>query len=120
RGHRGEPPQPSGRAIAFCRLTARRHLRSFPTRRSSDLLITTCLRSRTARWRISKTRFRVRHTEKRVCHCVAEAARGTGRLPPKRDRKSTRLNSSHLGNSYAVFCLKTKRAETSRRPRRGG
>src|SRR5262245_62637445 len=22
------------------------------------------------------------------------------------DRKSTRLNSSHLGNSYAVFCLK--------------
>src|SRR5258705_11288548 len=25
-----------------------------------------------------------------------------------RDRKSTRLNSSHLGMSYAVFCLKTK------------
>src|SRR5438045_4525980 len=25
-----------------------------------------------------------------------------------RDRKSTRLNSSHLGSSYAVFCLKTK------------
>src|SRR5947199_5584746 len=25
------------------------------------------------------------------------------------DRKSTRLNSSHLGISYAVFCLKTKR-----------
>src|SRR5205814_8397898 len=24
------------------------------------------------------------------------------------DRKSTRLNSSHLGNSYAVFCSKTK------------
>src|SRR5258706_10224556 len=27
-----------------------------------------------------------------------------------RDRKSTRLNSSHLGISYAVFCLKKKRA----------
>src|SRR5258705_2383236 len=26
----------------------------------------------------------------------------------RRDRKSTRLNSSHLGISYAVFCLKTK------------
>src|SRR5437899_6227753 len=26
----------------------------------------------------------------------------------KVDRKSTRLNSSHLGNSYAVFCLKKK------------
>src|SRR5258706_8423564 len=25
---------------------------------------------------------------------------------PLRDRKSTRLNSSHLGISYAVFCLK--------------
>src|SRR5262245_64356678 len=28
------------------------------------------------------------------------------RLPS--DRKSTRLNSSHLGISYAVFCLKKK------------
>src|SRR5258705_319518 len=29
-----------------------------------------------------------------------------GLLPP--DRKSTRLNSSHLGISYAAFCLKKK------------
>src|SRR5436853_6862381 len=27
---------------------------------------------------------------------------------PVEDRKSTRLNSSHLGISYAVFCLKKK------------
>src|SRR5947199_8002816 len=27
----------------------------------------------------------------------------------KLDRKSTRLNSSHLGISYAVFCLKKKK-----------
>src|SRR5262245_65395545 len=27
----------------------------------------------------------------------------------REDRKSTRLNSSHLGISYAVFCLKKKR-----------
>src|SRR5437899_8122343 len=26
------------------------------------------------------------------------------------DRKSTRLNSSHLGISYAVFCLKKKKS----------
>src|ERR1039458_10420281 len=32
-----------------------------------------------------------------------------------RDRKSTRLNSSHLGISYAVFCLKKKRNPTWRR-----
>src|SRR5258705_754558 len=29
----------------------------------------------------------------------------------KVDRKSTRLNSSHLGISYAVFCLKKKKKE---------
>src|SRR5436853_6006524 len=28
------------------------------------------------------------------------------------DRKSTRLNSSHLGISYAVFCLKKKKHPT--------
>src|SRR5438045_9190247 len=27
----------------------------------------------------------------------------------RKDRKSTRLNSSHLGISYAVFCLKKKK-----------
>src|SRR5258705_4767662 len=35
-------------------------------------------------------------------------------VPPRRrysDRKSTRLNSSHLGISYAVFCLKKKKVE---------
>src|SRR5690606_15390911 len=40
------------------------------------------------------------------------AARGKtrGRQPPEhlRDRKSTRLNSSHVKISYAVFCLKKK------------
>src|SRR5258705_7280338 len=30
----------------------------------------------------------------------------------KRDRKSTRLNSSHLGISYAVFCLKKKKKKS--------
>src|SRR5205814_5895780 len=29
-------------------------------------------------------------------------------ITTSRDRKSTRLNSSHLGISYAVFCLKKK------------
>src|SRR5256885_7937963 len=37
---------------------------------------------------------------------------GDGRptsMPCLRDRKSTRLNSSHLVISYAVFCLKKKK-----------
>src|SRR5215203_2950176 len=33
-------------------------------------------------------------------------------LSPGRDRKSTRLNSSHANKSYAVFCLKKKRTPT--------
>src|SRR5256885_7266012 len=37
--------------------------------------------------------------------CSASSAR-----PASRDRKSTRLNSSHLVISYAVFCLKKKNA----------
>src|SRR5262245_62413910 len=36
------------------------------------------------------------------------AGRESGPTAPA-DRKSTRLNSSHLGISYAVFCLKKKK-----------
>src|SRR5205814_5596458 len=37
---------------------------------------------------------------------LAKMLCATGKMEP--DRKSTRLNSSHLGISYAVFCLKKK------------
>src|SRR5215475_4002305 len=33
---------------------------------------------------------------------------------PRRDRKSTRLNSSHVKSSYAVFCLKKKKQTPDR------
>src|SRR5256885_2472138 len=46
----------------------------------------------------------------------SQAITQPGHIPPllhdcvlKRDRKSTRLNSSHLVISYAVFCLKKKK-----------
>src|SRR5436305_5882673 len=35
------------------------------------------------------------------------------RLVEPRDRKSTRLNSSHVRISYAVFCLKKKKKPTN-------
>src|SRR5437667_6998656 len=35
------------------------------------------------------------------------------RLVEREDRKSTRLNSSHITMSYAVFCLKKKKTETA-------
>src|SRR3712207_6899108 len=53
------------------------------------------------------------------CHGDAQQPALTGRLRlrdgvdgpsrPARDRKSTRLNSSHANISYAVFCLKKKK-----------
>src|SRR2546429_9503667 len=52
----------------------------------------------------------------RLPSCRARS-RGTRRTPPRsgrcqRDRKSTRLNSSHGYISYAVFCLKKKKKKT--------
>src|SRR5436309_10778051 len=41
--------------------------------------------------------------------CAARNRRGA------QDRKSTRLNSSHVKISYAVFCLKKKTSHTSGR-----
>src|SRR3989454_5880399 len=38
------------------------------------------------------------------------------RNAPGRDRKSTRLNSSHLVISYAVFCLKKKKKTQKHNP----
>src|SRR6185503_21013826 len=49
-----------------------------------------------------------------ICDCFAAGCRRS-RAPrpptarPARDRKSTRLNSSHGYISYAVFCLKKKK-----------
>src|SRR5437899_3563070 len=48
-----------------------------------------------------------RDTDQRAPVTVSRAP-GLVRRRSKRDRKSTRLNSSHLDISYAVFCLKKK------------
>src|SRR5690554_7306232 len=49
-----------------------------------------------------------------VCLCTLQerglvTRPGPVRVPMISDRKSTRLNSSHVRISYAVFCLKKKR-----------
>src|SRR5258705_6318372 len=54
-------------------------------------------------WELATRRFVGRCTSKGWVTSVTFSA--DGRL----DRKSTRLNSSHLGISYAVFCLKKKK-----------
>src|SRR5437763_11689827 len=66
-----------------------RILHSFPTRRSSDL-------QQSSRCTTSKTVS---------TNCRSEIGK---RASSSRDRKSTRLNSSHRCSSYAVFCLKKK------------
>src|SRR5436309_8914508 len=74
---------------------------------------TTLFRSRDRLGRVHGRRSR------RARSRPALPARSDGRLRParagragreraRRDRKSTRLNSSHVKNSYAVFCLKKK------------
>src|SRR2546426_854730 len=56
----------------------------------------------------SPTHHRQRHHPRR--HVVRRGQRAPGRgAVHARDRKSTRLNSSHLVISYAVFCLKKKK-----------
>src|SRR5947199_2850757 len=52
------------------------------------------------------TLFRSRRPAARRSVQDLELLRDARRGLPREDRKSTRLNSSHLGISYAVFCLK--------------
>src|SRR2546426_5929720 len=59
-----------------------------------------------------------------VCGCrpARGAPRGAASVPAHpargaRDRKSTRLNSSHLVISYAVFCLKKKKKTQDKKSR---
>src|SRR5690625_5327451 len=47
------------------------------------------------------------HEEREAAHMIRMFVRHNQRI--QRDRKSTRLNSSHVAISYAVFCLKKKK-----------
>src|SRR5439155_21162918 len=83
-----------------------RHLHSFPTRRSSDLpaLAGELLHEPAHPFRAGRPR---QHgVDRHACPRRRLRAAGADRLG--RDRKSTRLNSSHVASSYAVFCLKKK------------
>src|SRR5690242_9765006 len=60
---------------------------------------------------------------RRPCRPVSSCATAPGATTPANttipDRKSTRLNSSHMSISYAVFCLKKKTAIFELHQRRG-
>src|SRR5215813_15041962 len=55
------------------------------------------------------TLFRPRCRNGRAPNSVPRAAGSHSCRHSRRDRKSTRLNSSHVRISYAVFCLKKKK-----------
>src|SRR5690606_41983213 len=78
-----------------------RPLPSFPTRRSSDL-------ERNSAYPASALDIRRRRQGAPLRSADQRFRRRCGACNRLRDRKSTRLNSSHVKNSYAVFCLKKK------------
>src|SRR5256885_10419846 len=56
------------------------------------------------------TLFRSRRSDRPTIAATSPRySNGRSKFPATRDRKSTRLNSSHLVISYAVFCLKKKK-----------
>src|SRR5699024_12866731 len=85
---------PSSTSFFFHGYGAHRDLHSFPTRRSSDLG-----NSRTSGEEAKKEGGNI--FDIRTPTAIS--------ILVKKDRKSTRLNSSHVSISYAVFCLKKKK-----------
>src|SRR5207253_8886024 len=106
------PIIPPHHSHAFSLCYSRHHpdLHSFPTRRSSDLYVDDRSgpdrlgnrlvgRDRQLGGRAAaESRIGARRHDERLWHVQCAG-----------DRKSTRLNSSHVAISYAVFCLKKKK-----------
>src|SRR5699024_12786800 len=82
-----------------------RYLLYFPTRRSSDLIIDILRQSGMKIIGCSTHMIEALLWEERGIDAHFLQGMESGGM---RDRKSTRLNSSHVSISYAVFCLKKK------------
>src|SRR5690606_40264849 len=106
------PASPSSPVLFFSRVPARlRAFRSFPTRRSSDLGERAQRRSSEPVPGDEVLRSVLAEIEDhhRVALRTVGRAHVRGPEVPEVahiDRKSTRLNSSHVKISYAVFCVK--------------
>src|SRR5437868_12455589 len=65
------------------------------------------------------TLFRSLHRQRQDVSAAADLEQEKGQqldagAKGRRDRKSTRLNSSHVSISYAVFCLKKKKKKKNK------
>src|SRR5690242_21576733 len=73
---------------------------------------TTLFRSHPCAFRAQAgTRVDARVAARRVSSLADDDAAALGEVEHGSDRKSTRLNSSHMSISYAVFCLKKKNSQ---------
>src|SRR5207253_9579547 len=108
------------RCVFILSLGDKRDLHSFPTRRSSDLMESLWKRQRGC------NRWSPKHVKNDpgsfylifghhfvsiylfLVNCRVIKGDKFNAVAPGIDRKSTRLNSSHVAISYAVFCLKKK------------
>src|SRR5690625_6787498 len=93
-----------------------RHLHSFPTRRSSDLGIEDAELVHMLRERTGQDSPILEEIFDGVETRAPATPEQYAALLEARDRKSTRLNSSHVAISYAVFCLKTSKNAMTRQP----
>src|SRR5690606_41525668 len=87
-------------------------VRSLPTRRSSDLErgIERRHLCRAVQWTRDHAPIGAAQFPSRKCvERVPQVCRVVGAAHEGQDRKSTRLNSSHVKSSYAVVCLKKNR-----------
>src|SRR5207245_8932307 len=98
------------RSLLLCSSTHHVYLHSFPTRRSSDLAVRDESSPIPSRWAREFVRRQGLDPHGSWALGWDTPSTGPGHTPSSsgRDRKSTRLNSSHGSISYAVFCLKKK------------
>src|SRR5207253_7241504 len=109
------------RAFLYCfhAHRAHRHLHSFPTRRSSDLDTATAApvarQGRELSRKLKELKDSLYNSDVQRdagqddIHYLNRFQDRLQGLGFALDRKSTRLNSSHVAISYAVFCLKKKK-----------
>src|SRR5207253_9917516 len=86
-----------------------RDLHSFPTRRSSDLGLEVVHREHGGHREAVEDRLADDAHDDAAQVARRQLRRDVGNDLLHLDRKSTRLNSSHVAISYAVFCLKKKK-----------
>src|SRR5690625_6044348 len=72
------------------------------------LILTVLTLAAAVLWALEKFWLRPRRSGKEAVGALGKTSETLGSLFPV-DRKSTRLNSSHVASSYAVFCLKKKK-----------